>query len=339
MMKGKQKMNRFEISIKHLLTPELLREIADAQREQPERTFWGLTQNISRSKWHSGHFNVVARAWDGGVAGYAGFMQSEAEADKWFYSDLWVKKDCRRQGIASAMVREGLEYLSDIGAKELYCTVEPRNHASNALQKRLGFARAAAMPFPELCPDGLRIYRLAVPQHWNIISLPQEDFYIMAVCELLTGGKNGETLHSKKLQPQERSAFFMEMKRALQSGGPDEANFILHKKIVPAAWLKINGLQGKECAWISMLAVFEKFQHQGIGSFAVRFAEDFARERGFSVMKIHTTADNAAARSCYEKLGYTVVGESDGICADGQTRRQLTFRKELSLAKRPAKMV
>jgi ribosomal protein S18 acetylase RimI-like enzyme len=73
----------------------------------------------------------------------------------------------------------------------------------------------------------------------------------------------------------------------------DEQNFIVMEN-EPVAWVKINGLQGKQ-AWLSMLVVLEDFQHQGVGSFAVRFAERFVRQKGFASLDIHTNSDNDAA--------------------------------------------
>jgi len=98
----------------------------------------------------------------------------------------------------------------------------------------------------------------------------------------------------------------------------DEANFILYRGSRPMGWLKLNGLKGGT-AWISMLAVHPAHQGQGAGRFAVRYAEQFAREKGFARMGIHTTKDNTAARKCYEALGYDLIDQN----------QNLTYIKEL----------
>jgi len=100
---------------------------------------------------------------------------------------------------------------------------------------------------------------------------------------------------------------------------PDEAHFIILFENAPAAWLKLNGLEGKKTAWISMLVVRRACQRQGLGSFAVRYAEDFARARNFREMGIHTTLDNAIAFGCYTKMGYKA----------SKDKKQYTFRKKL----------
>ena len=84
----------------------------------------------------------------------------------------------------------------------------------------------------------------------------------------------------------------------------DELNFILYRGGDAAGWLKLNGLRGDKL-WISMLAVHPAHQGQGAGRFAVRHAEQIAREKGFAQLWIQTTQDNLPAQACYEKLGYT----------------------------------
>jgi len=89
----------------------------------------------------------------------------------------------------------------------------------------------------------------------------------------------------------------------------DEANFILFRGDRPMGWLKLNGLKG-DTAWISTLAIHPAHQRQGAGRFAIGYAERLAREKGFTRMGIHTTADNTPARVLYEKLGYTLTEEN-----------------------------
>lgn len=54
------------------------------------------------------------------------------------------------------------------------------------------------------------------------------------------------------------------------------------------------------------VAVKPHLQGQGIGRALVEFAEQFARERGFTLMKLHA---RDTAILFYEKLGYECVGE------------------------------
>ena len=72
----------------------------------------------------------------------------------------------------------------------------------------------------------------------------------------------------------------------------------------------------------------EKFKHQGIGSFAIRFAEDFAKAKGYESVSIHTNVDNVIAQNCYKKLGYTITEENECTNGDGEKRRGLTFYRD-----------
>ena len=76
---------------------------------------------------------------------------------------------------------------------------------------------------------------------------------------------------------------------------------------MPVGYMKINGLLNKDTAWISMLFVSEKYHRRGIGGFAISYAEEFIKKRGFSSVAIQTTDDNTAARNLYKKCGYSGI--------------------------------
>lgn len=126
-MKKKSTLKKFKIIIKQFLSLELLDEIANLQETDTERTRRGLINIISGCKWQSNHFSIIAKAESGNVIGYAGFIQNESDSQKWLYTDLWVKADWRRQGVAANIIKKGIEYLSDIGAKTLCCCVDKDN--------------------------------------------------------------------------------------------------------------------------------------------------------------------------------------------------------------------
>ena len=135
---------------------------------------------------------------------------------------------------------------------------------------------------------------------------PMQTADIGYVVSLLADDEINAALHCDDLTRRKWARAFRKNLR-----DPDEKNFILYKGDCPAGWLKLNGLEG-DMAWISELVVAPRFQRQGIGSFAVRYAEQFARESGLGRMGmgIHTTPDNLPARACYEKLGYTLTEET-----------------------------
>lgn len=96
-----------------------------------------------------------------------------------------------------------------------------------------------------------------------------------------------------------------EWRELLSANDPDEVHFLICKGAMPVGYMKINGLLNEETVWLSMLFISEKYHRQGIGSFAVSYAEDFIRNKGFSNIAIQTTEDNVAAKSLYEKCGYS----------------------------------
>lgn len=113
---------------------------------------------------------------------------------------------------------------------------------------------------------------------------------------------------------------------------PYEINFIITADGENVAWLKLNGMHKPEIC-ISMLVVAKEYQHMGIGRFAVRFAENYAREQQKTAIEIQTTKDNLAAISCYQKLGYIIEREMCYAVGDGILRDGYQFRKELAMVK------
>jgi ribosomal protein S18 acetylase RimI-like enzyme len=118
------------------------------------------------------------------------------------------------------------------------------------------------------------------------------------VVEVMSSPRNKSALNPANLTFDEWKATFEQ-----NLADPDEANFIIRRSIIPVAWLRLNGLHGSDKVWISMLVVHERYHHQGIGSFAIRYAEDYAKEHGFTAMGIHANVENAPAVSCYKKAG------------------------------------
>ena len=110
---------------------------------------------------------------------------------------------------------------------------------------------------------------------------------------------------------------------------PDEQNFIVCINNSPAAWLRVNGLNNNDMAWISMLIVDVKSHGQGVGTYAVNFAEEYIKSKGFNKMGIRTTDDNTPAKALYQKCGYIITESGDCTNGDGMTRKGCQFEKIL----------
>lgn len=147
------------------------------------------------------------------------------------------------------------------------------------------------------------------------------------ICEIYD--KCVEALHGGELNGQRRGLFFAEIREMLTSRDPDEENFLIYIGALPIGWLKVNGLDGGDIGWISMLAVERDFRRHGAGRFAVDFAESFSASKGKQFVRIKTTEDNFPARTLYEICGYTVVEHKRAMSGDGLERTYLTFEKSL----------
>lgn len=112
---------------------------------------------------------------------------------------------------------------------------------------------------------------------------------------------------------------------------PYEINFIITADEESAAWMKLNGLDAQGEIYIAMLVVAKEHQRNGIGGFAVRFAEDYARERKRDTVRIKTTKDNVLAVDFYLKQGYEIEEHICYAVGDGIVRDGYLFKKELEV--------
>jgi ribosomal protein S18 acetylase RimI-like enzyme len=78
-----------------------------------------------------------------------------------------------------------------------------------------------------------------------------------------------------------------------------------------------------------MLVVDDAFKHQGVGSYAISYSEDCAKNNGKTAIRVYTTRDNEAATKCYLKNGYEIIKEIRYSVGDGVIRDGYEFRKSL----------
>jgi ribosomal protein S18 acetylase RimI-like enzyme len=78
-----------------------------------------------------------------------------------------------------------------------------------------------------------------------------------------------------------------------------------------------------------MLVVSNKHHRQGVGTFAIQYAEEYVKSKGFNKMGIHTTEDNIIAQNLYKKCGYVITEYKDCTTGDGVARKGYTFEKEI----------
>lgn len=312
----------------------MLHSIAKQRGEIADKISKGLTNVISAAHYHSDFFCTIMYNGNDKIMGWADFIRSSSEPTKWLYADLWIAPEYRRQGCATEIVNTGRQYLSQLHAKTLLCTVEPHNEASLSLQKHLGFEQIETQPFEDFEVEGLIMFKMNIPMNFNIISLADNFNHLVFICDLLTHPSNVSALHLKPIPQNEYRQFYEELREALIFGAADdELNYIIRKGVVPIAWLKLNGLSN-DGLWISMLVVHEKYRNLGAGMFALSFVENFALSTQRKHIYINTTADNLIAQSLYKKAGYIVVEETKQQNEDKTESVRYTLHKEVFFHKK-----
>lgn len=291
------------IQISKFLTNELAQKIAQKQ--------WKTTAPswVNRSRQYvfdellneNDCFGVVATAPDGDVVGRIHCVKNESDPKLWYYGDLFVIPEYRRMGIASQMIRTAMDHLSELGAATLRCYVEPDNIPSRNLQLSVGFSEQPFETFNGFINDGEIMYEARIPNNLTIIHATENEAYFVRILFV----QNKETLHAENIS--------LEWEELLSADDADEKHFLVCKGAMPVAYLKINGLENESEAWISMLFVAKDFQCQGIGSFAITYAEEYVKSKGFASIAIQTDADNMPAQKCYLKHGYHIYEKGTKI--------------------------
>ncbi len=306
------------ITISDFLSNQLVEKITLMQWHSSEPQFTNSVKHlIYDGKTHSDCFNVIAINAVGEVIGRMFCLKNQLQPSLWYYGDLAVCPEYRRQHIASKMLAAAIESLISRGCSVLRTYVEPENIASLKLQASFGFSEKPYEVFDNLLNEGELMLEKELSVYSVFPATANDARFITMIY-----GKNKDILHGNTI-------IFDEWEKLLSKNDPDEAHFLIHKGAMPCAWLKINGLQNTDTAWISMLAVEPKMQHQGIGTYAVKFAEDFIRSKGFLKIGIHTTDDNTPAQNLYKKCGYTITEHDECTTGDGLKRKGYTFVKEL----------
>ena len=229
-----------------------------------------------------------------------------------YIMEFYVKSEFRRKGYGKIMF-ERLEKLFLIdGAERMYLNTGTETGVE--FWTSLGFkATDEIQPHNNMIIYEKEIFESCSNTNYKVI--PATENEVIFVCMLYA--ENKEPLHGKDIS-------FNEWIDILSNPDPAEENFLVLKGEIPVAWLRINGLDS-DTAWVSMLVVHNKFKHQGVGSFALKYAEDYAKAKGITAMGIHTTTDNFPAQNCYKKMGYSLIEEGECTTGDGVKRRGLTF--------------
>lgn len=312
--------NLYTIKISSNLTQELIRKVADFKWHSTEPKMLNIIREVLYdTKRKSDCFNVIAFNRQEEVIGILFCVQNQRNPKLWYYGDLLVAPRYRHLKIATQMVNTAIEKIADMGGEVIHTYVEQSNIASINLQQSLGFIQRPFEKFDELLNDGQIMFERNIQKEaYNVIPATANE----ALFAAMLYEDNRDAIHGKDIS-------LKEWQEAL-AGNKDEENFLICQGAICYAWIQINDLSNKDTAWISKLVVDNKKLRQGIGSWAVSFAEDYIKSKGFNKVAVHTTVDNTIAQNFYRKCGYTLTKDHDIVTDDGVKRSGFTFEKIIS---------
>ena len=292
------------IQISKFLTNELVEQIAQNQWKALTPQFTNRSRQYIFNELINSNdcFGVIATTSKNQVIGRIHCVKNESNPRLWYYGDLFVTPEYRRNGIAKQMIHAATNHLSEMGATTLRCYVKPDNIPSRNLQMSLCFLEKPFESFNDFTNDGEIMYELDIPNSLTIIPATKNEAYFVRILF----AQNKDILNSGNIS-------LSEWREILSVEDPDEKHFLICKGAMPIAYMKINGLLNTDNACLSMLFVAKDFQHQGIGSFALNYAEKYVKERGFNVINVQIDKENITAINFYSKFGYQIYDQNSKI--------------------------
>lgn len=211
-------------------------------------------------------FGVLAITSKNDVIGRLHCVKNYDNPLLWYYGDLFVVPEYRRCGVAKQMIRAAINNLSEIGAKTLRCYVEPKNFQSRNLQEAIGFSERPFEPFNDFMNDGEIMYEIGIKTLINFIPATVNEAYFIRILFV----QNKERFNSANIS-------LSEWKEILSNEKSYEEHFLICKGAMPIGYIRIN----KDKACVSMLFIAKDFQGQGIDLYAIEWAENYLKAKGF----------------------------------------------------------
>lgn len=292
------------IQISKFLTHELAVKIAQKQWKESTPLFTNRSRQYIFDELVNSNecFGVIATTSNNDVIGRIHCVRNESNFHLWYYGDLFVIPEYRRRGIAKQMIHAAIHHLSEMGATTLRCYVKPDNIPSRNLQMSLCFLEKTFESFNDFTNDNEIMYELDIPNSLTIIPATINEAYFVRILF----AQNKDILNAGNIS-------LSEWREILSVDDPDEKHFWVCKGAMPVAYMKMNGLLNTDKLWISMLFVAKDFQHQGIGYFALNYAEQYVKQLGFNEINIQTDKENIAAINCYSNFGYQIYERNSKI--------------------------
>jgi [ribosomal protein S18]-alanine N-acetyltransferase len=157
------------LKIRRLSYADLPQVVAIERRSFP--TPWSLAMFVLELSKPSGVCLAALR--DGELAGYLVCSRYDTV---WHVMNISVDPDCRRQGIATALIEALLERIDD-GAAQITLEVRPTNDVAIRLYERFGFRAAGRRPryYQDNGEDALVMWRTPATLAGRLDDVPNAD--------------------------------------------------------------------------------------------------------------------------------------------------------------------
>ncbi|HBL84697.1 MAG TPA: hypothetical protein DDZ99_07305 [Clostridiales bacterium] len=173
------------------LSHELAEKIALMQWHTKEPQFTnGVKRMVYDGKLFSDCFNVIATNTNNNVVGRLYCQTNQEDPFLWYYGDLAVSPEYRRQHIATKMLTCAISTLMSRGCHVLRTYVDPDNIPSIKLQKTFDFLEKSYKTFDNLLNEGQTMFELELEQY-NVIPASADEARFVTMLY----GENQEALH------------------------------------------------------------------------------------------------------------------------------------------------
>ncbi len=258
------------IQVSKFLNNELVEQIAQKQWHSTDPVF------VNRSRQYvfdeitdeNDCFGVVALTTKNEVVGRLHCVRNKENIKRWYYGDLFVIPEYRRMGIATQMIKAAKNQLSEMGAENLCCYVEPNNIASRQLQLAVGFEEKPFRKFNTFSNEGQIMYEVQIKEHFCVIPATVDDAYFVRI--LFVQNKKELNIGNISLD---------QWKEKLSKKEDNKKHCLICKGAIPIAYMELVKNEETSKNQISMFFVAKGFSHEQI----YKFAENISKEMGTTI--------------------------------------------------------
>lgn len=303
-------MNSVSIITVDFPSDELAEKMGEAQYHTKD--FQMISEMIFSEKVYGDIFQVVAKNENGKVVGRLQCIRNHEDFCSWYYGDLFVIPEYRRNHIAERMVQTAIETLTDRGCFSLRCYVIPTNGASISLQRKLGFSELPWEPFNDFdSTDQLMFEKALTPYRITNAASDRDARGIAAIYWETRMVFHGEEMKYR-------------MWKEKLAGEPENIqHFLIYRGVVPVAWFTLCFQNNLNSVQIKNLAVLPPFQKKGIGRYAWENIKRMLYKHWKATADIYS--DNDTAKKFFERFGFHAVSEKQILAEDGTKQKLIHY--------------